>query len=114
MRLNDPTRAAAYVALVPAITKVAREFGYATCVHGSLATDLDIVLVPWTEEAREAHEVVEAVRLLIGGKKAKHDVLPTKKPLGRLAWSFFLTEEGANSCGGGAYPYVDISVTPRG
>ena len=113
-RLVDSTRAAAYVALVPAITKVAREFGYATCVHGSLSTDLDIVLVPWVEDAGEPDDVVEAIRLLIGGKKAKHDVLPQKKPLGRLAWSYFLTEEGANSFGGGSYPYVDISVTPRG
>lgn len=113
-RLIDPMRAAAYVALVPAITRVAREFGYATCVHGTLSTDLDIVLVPWVDESAEPDAVVEAIRLLIGGKKGKHDVLPTKKPLGRLAWSFYLTEEGANSYGGGAHPYVDISVTPRG
>lgn len=113
-RLVDPSRAAAYVALVPAISKVAREFGYAAAVHGSLSSDLDIVLVPWCDEATDAESVVEAIRLLIGGKKGKHDLPPQKMPLGRLAWSFYLTEEGVNSYGGAANPYVDISVTPKG
>lgn len=113
-RLCDPSRAAAYVALVPALSRVAREFGYALAVHGSLATDLDIVLVPWVDQASDPAEVVEALRLLIGGKKGKHDVQPQEKPLGRLAWSYYLTEEGANSYGGGSHPYVDISVTPKG
>jgi hypothetical protein len=112
-RLSDPTRPAAYVALVPAIAKVAREFGYAVGVHGSMATDLDIVLVPWTDEAGDAADVVEAIRLLVGGKKKKHDVLPQEKPHGRLAWSYYLTEEGANSYGA-VGPYLDISVTPKG
>jgi hypothetical protein len=113
-RLNDPTRAAAYAALIPGITKVAKEFGYCTAIHGSMSTDLDIVLIPWVETASEPGEVVEAIRLLMGGRKGKHAVLPEKKALGRLAWSFYLTEEGANSYGGQSYPYVDISVTPRG
>ena len=113
-RLVDPTRAAAYVALVPSITKLAREFGYACAVHGSMSSDLDIILVPWVEDAKEPEEVVEAIRMLIGGKKGKHAVLPTVKPHGRLSWSFYFHEEGVDSYGGAAYPYIDISVTPKG
>lgn len=112
-RLVDPTRAAAYAALVPSIVKVAREFGYCCAVHGSFTTDMDLLLVPWVENAADAASVVEAIRLLVGGKKGKHDVQPHEKPHGRLSWSFYLTEEGANSFGGGANPYIDISVMPK-
>jgi hypothetical protein len=113
LRSIDASRAPAYCALVPAITKVAREFGYAVAVHGSMTTDLDLVLVPWVDEASPAEDVVEAIRLLIGGRKRGCDVLPGTKPLGRLAWTFYLTEEGAKSYTA-THPYIDISVTPRG
>ncbi len=113
MRLLDSTRAAAYCALVPAITKVAKQFGYATTVHGSMSSDLDIVLIPWVEDAHSPEDVIEAIRLLIGGQKRRSDVQPLEKPLGRLSWAFYLTEEGKTGYGA-TEPYIDISVTPRG
>lgn len=112
-RSLDITRPAAYAVLIPPITRLAREFGYAVAAHGSMTTDLDLVLVPWVDEAREPAEVVEAIRMLIGGKKKKHDVNPTKKPNGRLAWSFYFTDEDAADYTSGG-PYIDISVTPKG
>lgn len=111
MRLIDPTRPAAYAALVPGISKIAKEFGYCCAVHGSMATDLDIVLVPWVNEAKPADDVVEAIRLFVGGRKRKHDVLPQEKPHGRKAWSFYFCEDSSFSGVGG--PWIDISVTPR-
>jgi hypothetical protein len=41
---------------------VARSKGYALAVHGSLARDIDLVAVPWVEEAASAAELAEAVR----------------------------------------------------
>ena len=113
MRLVDINRPAAYVALVPAIAKIARQFGYAAAIHGSMASDLDIVLVPWVEDAAPANDVVEAIRLFVGGRKRKCDVQPFEKPLGRLSWTFYFTENGVNGYGT-TEPYLDISVTPRG
>jgi hypothetical protein len=112
-RSFDTNRPAAYAVLIPVITRTAREFGYAVAIHGSMTSDLDIVLVPWVEDAREPEDVVEAIRLLIGGKKRVYDKPPEKKPLGRLAWSFYFTDEDAAAYSTDG-PYIDISVTPRG
>jgi hypothetical protein len=37
--------------LLPALREVARRFGYALAVHGSLEWDIDLVAVPWCENA---------------------------------------------------------------
>lgn len=112
-RLVDPTRAAAYCALVPGISKIAREFGYACAVHGSMASDLDLILVPWREDCNEPFEVVEAIRLFVGGDKRKCDIEPYEKPCGRLSWNIYLTQAGVDSYSVEG-PYIDISVTPKG
>ena len=39
------------VQLMPALTEQARSDGYALAVHGSGARDLDLILIPWTEQA---------------------------------------------------------------
>ena len=110
-RMYDEKRAPAYCVLYPAISRIAREFGYACTIHGSLVTDLDVVLIPWVEEAADAADVVEAVRLAIGGVKRTYDVQPYPKPHGRLSWTFYLLAAGEtdHTC---STPYVDISVTP--
>ena len=76
-----------------------------------MTTDLDIVLIPWVENAREPADVAEAIRLLIGGKKGRGDVNPYTKPHGRLAWAFYFTDEDAQEYSHTG-PYLDISVMP--
>lgn len=104
-----------YVSLLPALIRVAKAKGYALAVHGSMRRDLDLVAVPWTEEAAPALEVAEAIIKASGGflreRAAKEGHPegwpgtrdPAQKPHGRLAWSIHL--------GGG--PYIDLSVMPR-
>ena len=36
------------------IRKLAREVGYAVCVHGSLKRDFDLIAVPWTPRTESA------------------------------------------------------------
>lgn len=110
-RLVDPTRAAAYCALVPSISNIAREFGYAVGVHGSMNTDLDLMLVAWTEEATPPEDVIQAITAYVGGSKRRVDVEPYPKPHGRLSWTIYLTQEGVESHGV-VGPYLDISVIP--
>jgi len=104
-----------YVSLLPALIRAAKAKGYALAVHGSMRRDLDLVAVPWTEEAAPALDVAEAIIKASGGflreRPAKEEHPegwpgtrdPAQKPHGRLAWSIHL--------GGG--PYIDLSVMPR-
>lgn len=104
-----------YVSLLPALIRVAKAKGYALAVHGSMRRDLDLVAVPWTDEAAPAVEVAEAIIRASGGFLSERPAKevhpegwpgtrdPAQKPHGRLAWSIHL--------GGG--PYIDLSVMPR-
>ena len=106
----------------------ARELGYALTTHGTMRFDIDIVCIPWVENARPAGELIPILReacskitgmptlfwgepecvetdtqvddetLLRMGKRPDEN-----KPHGRRQWSWQL--------GGGAY--VDCSVMPR-
>lgn len=100
-----------YNAMMPALRFVARRCGYALAVHGSLKTDIDLVAVPWRDNAVGAEYLAEQIRLtaerIIGTACTRAvDPNPTKKPCGRLAWSFYLQPEGMEG------PYIDLSVMP--
>jgi len=82
------------------LVPVAREHGYALALHGSMGRDLDVVAVPWTDEAVSAEELYEALVSFVPGWARTE---PTAKPHGRVAYQIIL--------GGGAY--VDVSVMPR-
>lgn len=100
-----------YVSMLPVLIRVAREKGYTLAVHGSLQRDLDLIAVPWTDEAVSAEEVAQAIIEASGGflsERAKSETHPgvrdpSQKPHNRLSWSIHL--------GGG--PYIDLSVVPR-
>ena len=94
--------------LIEPLRARARELGYALCVHGSLRRDIDLVAVPWTEDAVTPNQLFEA---LIEEARRTNDGLaflapheqnefPRARPHGRRAWSIHL--------GGG--PYIDLSV----
>jgi hypothetical protein len=95
---------------MPALRHVAYRYGYALGLHGSLKTDIDIIAVPWREHAPNAHHLAEAIRVtaekIIGCACVREcdKSQPTKKPCGRLAWSFYLQPEGIEG------PYIDLSV----
>lgn len=94
--------------LIPALREVARRYGYALGVHGSLSYDIDLIAAPWAINACDPATLIEALRkaaeAVAGfGTINEHEDLPEKKPFGRLGWSIHL--------GGG--PYLDISVCPK-
>lgn len=92
--------------LIPALRYVAYRHGYCLAVHGSLRHDIDLVAAPWrdlaTSQESLAKEMRKACEAIIGFAHENEGENPTKKPYGRLAWSFHL--------GGG--PYIDLSVFP--
>ena len=111
----DASRAA-YERLIGPLRETARVLGYALAVHGSLARDIDLVAVPWTETAVSqvalAEFLIQSVRqnndgiayVRNDGKDPNDETKrnPTSRPHGRLTWSIYL--------GGG--PYIDLSVMP--
>jgi hypothetical protein len=100
-----------YVSMLPTLTRVARQLGYTLAVHGSLTRDLDLIAVPWVEEAAPANDLAFALIKASGGFLVERPASethagvrdPMQKPHNRLAWSIHL--------GGG--PYIDLSVMPR-
>ena len=119
--MKPPSLAPAYCSLYPAICEVAREHGYALCIHGTLSRDMDLLAVAWTDEAAPAIDLVKAIADKLNGKmgmaaKANGDGTftevsawePSKKPHGRLAWSICLRDFAWN----GTNPFIDLSVIP--
>lgn len=109
------TKAATFAWMVPHLSQVARKFGYAIGLHGSMNRDLDLIAVPWTDAASPEETLVEALRDAVGGiirndprtKGNQYDEQtrsPVKKPHGRRAWSIHFA---------GHRFYIDLSVMPR-
>ena len=105
--ISRQIRPIAFVNLLPLIIKAAKECGYAIGIHGSLQRDLDLIAVPWTEEAVEMSEIVERVEKACGGFQLDRTSVQrpywTEKPHGRKAYRIEL----------GASVYLDLSVLPR-
>lgn len=115
--MKDVSNATAYTLLIPTLMKAGREVGYAIAVHGSLARDLDLVAIPWTEEAVSAERLVLHLAAAVDGRfrnggrnkadgtwEMVHGSVPAVKPHGRLAWSMHIGHDGL---------YLDVSVMPR-
>lgn len=112
---GDPAKArAAYDRLIGPLRERARELGYAIGVHGSLARDIDLIACPWTDDAVAAHELAEALRLVVETEMGAAFNLedegddyfmagrPGAKAHRRLSWVFHTVGT-----------YVDLSVMPR-
>lgn len=98
---------AAYAGMLPIIQERARELGYCIAVHGSGNRDLDLVAVPWTTDAKPAHELHALLVKLFSPyteESLKNPAYgPQIKPHGRKSWIIPL--------GFGAA--IDLSVTAR-
>lgn len=108
----------AYAHLLPSLSAIANEHGYCLAVHGSMASDLDILLCPWTEDAAEVAVVIEAIVDYVHGFAPGQgetfqgylDFKATLKPHGRLSYAIYFDKKSAVRQRG---PYLDISVMPR-
>jgi len=100
-----------YSQLLPRIRVAGKELGYAIAIHGTMGRDLDLLAVPWTEDAADALELVKVISDAVGGYVVGDSVdecghvsdHPTKQPHGRMSW---------NICWGGR-AFIDLSIMPR-
>jgi len=83
------------------IWKLAREKGYAVGVHGSLKRDMDLIAVPWTEEAVDSEELITH---LCTGLNARIIGDIGIKPHGRIAVILQID---------GWFTHIDLSITPK-
>ena len=105
--MKPPVLAPAYVYIIPVLTEIAQENGYTIAVHGSMHRDLDLIAIPWTNQAVAANVLVDKImeRLVLCDLLSAHGNYrdPVSKPHGRLVWTILL--------GGGAS--IDLGVMPR-
>lgn len=85
----------------------ARVLGYAIAQHGSLARDIDLVAVPWTENAHAPERLANSLRQVVGRMypielELTPDLAVHKKPHGRLCWAWWIRP----------WTYIDLSVFP--
>jgi len=123
--MKEATRAPFYASIYHGLASEARKLGYCLAIHGTVTADLDVIAIPWVEDAVAADTLKDALMKHIGAcgyeellrrdglsddharqiasrseyAKADHE----KKPHGRLAWNLYMA--------GGAR--VDLSVMPR-
>lgn len=101
---KSATYAPAYVVgIYPALAAKARELGYALALHGSAQRDLDVIAVPWIENAASPQELVQALCAEFDVAPNQPLAEPTVRPHGRMSWSIPLWW-GA---------YIDLSVIPK-
>ncbi len=80
----------------------ALDCGWALGLHGSLKSDMDIMAMPWVEEAKPAEEMIKALSDCFDGCiwKEKHGVAYTGKPHGRIVYTLAIWADF----------YLDVSV----
>ena len=53
-------KAAFYASIYDDLRKAAMDCGWALGLHGSLSNDMDIMAMPWTEDAKSEEEMIRA------------------------------------------------------
>lgn len=84
--------APAYVAFYPILAEICRDHGYTLAIHGSVMSDMDLIAIPWTEDAKLVDTLVNAITeyasktmsLMFRDPVTVHG--PEQKPHGRVAW----------------------------
>lgn len=98
--------------LLPPLRLAARGSGYAIAVHGSLARDLDLVAIPWEQDAEAPEELLNKLCGVLAGVlgrattlniNLKGDVQLTDKPHGRKVATITTT----------GHVEIDLSIMPR-
>lgn len=102
--LVKDSRATFYAVLYQDFRKVAIECGYALSIHGSMARDMDLIAVAWTEEALPVEELVKKINDCIGGTVWSERNISNYelKPHGRITYTISIMADW----------FIDLSVIP--
>lgn len=73
-----------YACVYSQLAEIARDNGYALAAHGSLASDFDLVCIPWVADAGEPQTVVDAITSAFAIEQIGE---PCLKEHGRIAYT---------------------------
>ena len=108
--MKSPTIAPAYAGLYAGLCEAAREHGYCLAIHGSLTNDMDVVAIPWTDNASDSETLAYALWARVNWLgRDKQPVKGEAKPHGRMSWFFPLLQAAPGEGRSG----IDLSVMPR-
>lgn len=95
-------RPAFYASIYEDIRQCAMDCGWAVALHGSLSSDMDLMAMPWTEEAETFEELVKRIQLLFDGNSLAelYSITYSEKPHGRTVATIPIWEDF----------YLDIST----
>ena len=102
--VNLNPKATFYAVLYPDFRRVAIECGYALAIHGSMARDMDLIAVAWTEDAQPVEVLVKAINDCLGDTVWKEHNLTTcgEKPHGKLCYTLSIMGDW----------FIDLSIIP--
>ena len=96
-------RAVFYACMWNDFRQAALDCGWALALHGSLANDMDIMAMPWVEDAKPVEEMIKAIEacLTIPKEGHHHETKPFYgKPHGRVVYTIHIFADF----------YIDISI----
>jgi hypothetical protein len=99
-------RAAFYAAMWDDIRQCAMDCGWAVALHGSLASDMDIMAMPWVENAFNFGVLVSKIdKLFCGENTFESFITYNEKPHGRIVatipiWADFYLDISTMECDG--------------
>lgn len=79
-------RPAFYAAMWEDIRQCAMDCGWAVAIHGSLGSDMDIMAMPWVQEAGTFENMIREIVKLFSGNSVAENYFITygEKPHGRI------------------------------
>lgn len=82
-------KAAFYAAIWPDLKNAALKCGWALGLHGSLNSDMDLIAMPWTEDAQPVETMLAALSDCFGDNpfKEQHTVPFKGKPNNRVVYT---------------------------
>lgn len=103
-QVNTEGRTVFYSVLWPSFRKAALDCGYSLALHGSMESDMDLIAVPWVEDAAPVETLVKAISECIGKTvwSGHHIKNPESKPHNRITYTLSICSDW----------YIDLSVIP--
>ncbi|MER8999987.1 hypothetical protein NKJ52_20685 [Mesorhizobium australicum] len=100
--MKPANNAPVYIGAYKELTEIARKHGYAMAVHGSVARDLDLICIPWIDDADDPQAVVDEITSRFAIKET--DKPPRVREHGRIVYTLLVS---FGDC------FIDLSFTPR-
>lgn len=109
------------------LKEIAKEYGYNLVVHGSMNRDLDLIAIPWIDDAKDERDLIQALHSHITGLTVANEhedaiFMFKELPGGRHSYVININRGGyRNGVDENGIPkydqdpqyYIDISVTPK-